>query len=516
MAMACNYESPTGGDEYLPFQLPQRSTALSLFLGSVRTSRTWGIGDFTALAQLSTLAAESGFDVLAVGPISAVPFVGAVPPSPYSPASRLWFNVSHIDVERVPGFDQIANEVNWRRVRALNTAPYSDPTAVRDIKMTVLRRIFDSTAPHIDIHASLARRRYLHEYALHGALSGHFGPDWRSWPPPYKSRFSPHVERWAEEHWREVRFIAWCALLGDRQLADAASTPLGCQLVLDLPVATPHSSADSWIWQWTTALDVDLGAPPDYIDPKTSRWPLAPMDPGRLRQQRFEPFSAVLDACFIHAHGVRIDHAYGLFRQYWLDRDRDAGYFVEQPSAELLQVIGRSARRHRGWVAMEELGPEPPGAEGVLRDAKAVSQRPFVTDQFDPGCQESWVGVTSHDLPTLRAFIEPESQVDGWILSRAFYDRASKKLSELVPCIDRISRDEVCSFVLAALDDRFKPYVLSASLDDVIGETRPYNLPGTTSDRYPNFLRAYPLIDEIEAFPSWLAVGGVVKGRRTR
>lgn len=496
------------------FALPPASTALSLFLGSVRTEDTWGIGDFGALARLSGQAARMGFDLVALGPIAAVPFAGEVSPSPYSPSSRLWFNISYVDVPRVPGFELIAEQIDWDRVRRLNRAGTTDPTAVRDLKLDALRRIFTATRPSAELDAGTADRRHLTPYSIHGALSLHLGPDWRAWPAELRSPASPQVERWADAHRDDVAFIRWCVSVVEEQLHRAARA--GCDLVLDLPVATPHDSADAWLWQESTALRVDLGAPPDYIDPTTSRWPLAPFDPSRLAALDFEPLASVLDAHLTHGRGLRIDHAYGLFRQYWLDHAGEAEYFVPQPTAELLRTIAQVARDRAGWVVMEELGPEPPGAEATLRSERLLSQRPFVADQFDPRCRETWVGISSHDLPTLGAYVDPTSQKDEWILNRSFFDRARAKLRALVPDLDELAGNQVAGTVLRAIDAAYHPHILCCALDDVTGDPRPYNLPGTGADRHPNFVRAYPTLHELETHPAWDPVVDLLAERRTR
>src|SRR5687768_546843 len=63
----------------------RRGWGLATQLYSVRSERSWGVGDFADLADLTALAGSRGADYVLVNPLHAADPVPPVEPSPYSP-----------------------------------------------------------------------------------------------------------------------------------------------------------------------------------------------------------------------------------------------------------------------------------------------------------------------------------------------------------------------------------------------------------------------------------------------
>ena len=80
----------------------RRGWGLATQLYSVRSKRSWGIGDFADLGDLATLSGERGADYVLVNPLHAAEPVPPVQPSPYSPSTRRFFNPLYIRVEAIP------------------------------------------------------------------------------------------------------------------------------------------------------------------------------------------------------------------------------------------------------------------------------------------------------------------------------------------------------------------------------------------------------------------------------
>ncbi len=74
-------------------------------LYGLRRKGDGGIGDYTALAQMAIESAKRGAHALAVSPTHAMFSAEPNRFSPYSPSSRLWLNVTHIDPAAVFGAD---------------------------------------------------------------------------------------------------------------------------------------------------------------------------------------------------------------------------------------------------------------------------------------------------------------------------------------------------------------------------------------------------------------------------
>jgi 4-alpha-glucanotransferase len=68
----------------------------------VRSRRSWGIGDFSDLADLAALSGTRGADYVLVNPLHAAEPVPPLQPSPYSPSTRRFFNPLYIRIEAIP------------------------------------------------------------------------------------------------------------------------------------------------------------------------------------------------------------------------------------------------------------------------------------------------------------------------------------------------------------------------------------------------------------------------------
>src|SRR5262249_37751769 len=86
----------------------RRLWAVAVQLYSLRSRRNWGIGDFTDLAALVTLAAGRGAAAIGLNPLHALFTDDAARVSPYAPNRPLFLNPLHLDVEAIPQFPGLA------------------------------------------------------------------------------------------------------------------------------------------------------------------------------------------------------------------------------------------------------------------------------------------------------------------------------------------------------------------------------------------------------------------------
>ena len=80
------------------------SWGLTCQLYGLRSTRNWGVGDFTDLARIAGAAGSCGAATLGINPLHALFAAEPLHCSPYSPSSRIWLDYLYIDVTAVPGF----------------------------------------------------------------------------------------------------------------------------------------------------------------------------------------------------------------------------------------------------------------------------------------------------------------------------------------------------------------------------------------------------------------------------
>jgi 4-alpha-glucanotransferase len=488
--------------------LPQeRSWGWMVQLYSLRSERSWGMGDYADLRTVLDASAADGAGVVLLNPLHAETPVAPVNPSPYSPSSRRFRSPLYLHVEDVPEHAAAPDDV---RAAVAACRPGTDPDRIpRDPVWTAKLAALELLWPlHREQDLAAWREAQgapLEEFALFCALAEVHGVPWQSWPEALRRPDGPAVQAAREEHAERIAFWCWVQLLVDEQLAGLGSG-MAVGVVHDLAVGVDAGGADAWALQDALALATTVGAPPDSFNQQGQDWGLPPWRPDRLAEMGYAPFRDVVRGVLRHAGGLRIDHVMGLFRLWWVPGGASAadGTYVSYDADALLAVLALEASRAGAIVVGEDLGTvedrvrESLDATGVLGSAVLW----FETD--DDGAHlppSTWraatlATVTTHDLPTAAGFLA-EEQV-----------RVRDELGQLSVPVEqeratvRRQREALLALLeqegLLAQCDGDVPLAMHAALvaapsllvlaafGDAVGDLRQPNLPGTV-DEYPNW-----------------------------
>ncbi len=483
-----------------------------LQLYAMRSSRSWGMGDFADLAEIARRSRGLGAGVLLVNPVQAISPTVPVERSPYSPASRRFANPLYLRIEHVPAYIT-ADPRTKGAVDALrpdNDTDLIDYDAVWTAKKAALELLW----PHVD-HPQ--PQGDLADFARFCALAEVHGPDWRRWPEQQKDPATATADP------DRVAFHAWLQHLCEQQLADArrAAGDLPVGIVHDLPVGVHPGGADTWAVRDAFAADVRVGAPPDAFSRHGQDWNLPPWRPDKLAEQGYEPFRAVLRNVLKHADGIRVDHVAGLWRLWWIPPGEPAkrGTYVHYDEDAMLAVLTLEAHRAGAVGVGEDLGTVEPKVTESLHDRGMLSSAVlwFQCDYDRPGHPlippEKWTesamaSVSTHDLPTVAGFLAAEHVRVRAELGQFHGDpepefrAAERERAELVALLkdEGLAADDLVT-AFHALLARAPSRLLLTSPQDALGETRQPNLPGTV-DQYPNWRIPLP-VDLDGFFADW-------------
>ena len=516
----------------------ERLWGLACHLYAVTSKGDWGIGDFTGLKALRAGAAGLGASVVGVNPLHAL-FPGRPgQASPYSPSSRLFLNPLYLDVSAVAEFADcaearriVASDPFQESLGQARAASHVDYAAVAGLKTKVLKRLF---AAFESTHSTASRQRdfaafcraggeALRRFALFQALAEHFAsPTWQGWPAAFHSPSTPEVADFATDHARELDYHLYLQWLADGQLAAAGEGGMVVGLYRDLAAAADPGGAEAWAEPDLVVSGAGFGSPPDAFNPEGQDWGTAPINPIVLGEKGYRPFIDILRANMAHAGALRIDHAMGLQRQFWIPRQGGGGgAYVHYPFADLLGVLALESVRNECLVVGEDLGTVPAGFRQRLAGEGVLSSRVFYFERHSDGLFKrpgdypglALATATTHDLPTIAGHwrgrdVEARGELGLYPSAKARREEEETREGDrrllLAALRDQGLLDEGGEADLAALLiavtrflARTPAQLAMVNLDDLAGEADQLNLPGSVSE-YPNWRRKLALT--VEAF----------------
>jgi 4-alpha-glucanotransferase len=508
---------------YLP-EDSRKILGLSINLYSLRSRRNWGVGDFGDLKRLSRSLASSGCNLIGINPLHALSNTIPFGISPYSPLSRLYKNFIYIDITEVE--DLKGYRPRRDMIQKLRQSRLIDYEAISKIKLEALRTGFRSfMSIHYDRGTDRDRdfRRFLHNegrslllFSTYMALSERFGsPDWQSWPQEYREPDSEAVKSFIRKEESSVLFhqyLQWLIELQHKGIKQDG-TP---GLYHDLAIGAIRGSSDVWSNKPLYALNMDVGAPPDDFSPDGQNWGFPPLIPERLRENGYELFIQTLRKNMMHAEAIRIDHALGIFRLFWIPTGMkpENGAYIRYPHEDLLRIIALESVRNRTIVIAEDLGTIGENVRENLRRFKMLSYRLFYFERNYPdpsflppsGYPElSLAAVTTHDLPTLYGYwigrdIEERKRLGKYPDDETWKRETLERQRDKMLIIDALKKEgliaqdfqlpsemteELCLAIYRYLI-KTPSRILLLSLDDIIGRIDQQNMPGVT-DGYPNW-----------------------------
>ena len=499
-----------------------RTWGVFLPLYALNSRRSLGSGDLTDLAALMEWVSGLGGRAVGTLPLLAAFLSEPFNPSPYAPASRLFWNEFYLDVARAPEFStctparELMSSPGFREeVEALRASPLVDYRRGMALKRRVIKELalsfFSGNDPGRQgaFREFLAANPELEEYAVFRATGETQRSPWPAWPESLRDRvITP--EAYEDE---AKRYHLYAQFVFDEQFGAISKRfrERGEVLYLDLPLGVSYDSYDVWRNRDLFVLDVSSGAPPDDFFTQGQDWGFPPMHPERSREEGFRYYRACLRHQFRHAGILRIDHVMGLHRFFWVPKGMTAreGTYVGYPAEEFYAVLTLESHRNGVRVVGEDLGTVPPYVRPAM--AKHGLSRMFVV-QFGlspdpakalrPVPAESLACVNTHDMPPFASFwggMDIDDRIELGLLDEEGAGKERERRLHVKTALSSFLRRKgwlgenqpggqaalaaSLSYLAAS-----KSGMVFANLEDLYGETHPQNVPGTWKER-PNWLR---------------------------
>ena len=503
------------------YGLPQKCWGVFLPLYALHSHTSWGGGDFSDLDKLVEWTAKQGGSVVATLPLLAS-FLG-VPdepfdPSPYAPASRLFWNEFYIDVSRIPELTSCQTARTLLKSTDVQTeiAALQKSSLVDYRRQIALKRqVLEALAHHFFAEPSVRQTAFadfveshprLEDYARFRAAGERFHTPWPEWPQPLRDGLLTDDDV-PKDLKRYHLYVQWIAHEQMQAVAEKARRH-GPGLYLDLPLGVHRFGYDVWHERDIFATDVSCGAPPDSFFPGGQDWGFPPLQPEKSRAQGYRYVRAYLRQHLQQAGVLRVDHVMGLHRLFWIPKGRDTsqGVYVRYPAEELYAILSIESQRNNVCIIGEDLGIVPSYVRpamvrhGIQRMHVLQYALPTQPDrQLQRVPAHSVASVNTHDMAPFAAFwqgLEQQERIELGLLDSVDvrqleqeYERREQALLAVLTkkgwlqgqaqVVDLQTLYTACVSYLAASS---APLVL-VSLEDVWAETQRQNMPGTGEEQ---------------------------------
>jgi 4-alpha-glucanotransferase len=498
---------------YFPFERKVWGVFAPIY--ALHSRRTANAGDLKDFESLLKWANSSGASLAGTLPLLASYMDEPFEPSPYAPASRLFWNEFYID----------GGDAGGRQSRRADSGLVDYRSEMR-LRRKILQQQCDAffrseRAEGRDRFADFVRSEpEVESYARFRAVTEQRGKGWTSWPAALQNgRIRPadydaNVERYH-------LYVQW--RLQEQLGTLARETHRNDELLyLDLPLGLHPDSFDVWRFPELFVRQAAGGAPPDPVFSKGQNWGFPPMHPEAIRQHHHNYTVAYVRNHLRYARMLRIDHVMGLHRLFWIPNGLtgDKGVYVEYPAEELYAILCLESHRNLAGIVGENLGTVPPQVIAAMErhniqqmyvlQYEAVGDDPAHALRAVPS--NAVASLNTHDMPPFRAFLDA-TDIDER-LDLGFLDEKSARTERRQRAAIRkllvqffrqkkllprgAGNDAAAIFKGAA---KFLAASMAAvvliNVEDLWGETLPQNIPATHRER-PNWSRRMkPSIEEI-------------------
>lgn len=523
---------------------------LAAQLYSLKKPDGWGIGDYGDLGTLIDKAAAQGASVIGLNPLHPLYPGNPAHRSPYSPTSRCFLNTLYIDVAGVANFHEckpaqkmVNSEEFKSKLALLNQAELIDYSETACCKYQVLELLYEHFhRNHIKKDTPLAQQysafkasmgEELQVFATFDALYEHFRKkdyhafSWTDWPIRYQDPNSEVVAKFQIRNKRRIDYFMYLQWLADSQLSAAADKAskgnMAIGLYLDLAVGCDGGGAEVWADKAAYVAGASVGAPPDQLNSMGQNWGLTPINPVALKAKAYQPLISALRSNMRYAGALRIDHVFGLMRQYWVGPGLDAteGAFVTFPLDDILRIIALESRRAKCVVVGEDLGTTPEGFGEIMAGAGLLSYRVLYFERWESGLfqrpenypEQSMVTVSTHDMPTLVGWwtgkdLDWREQLNLYPKDEMAKQERNNRVHSREMLLDALMDAKVMSSdeqplmsppkanieltkAVQAFLAKSPGRIQLIPMEDAIGLQEQVNIPGTI-DEHPNWLQRLP------------------------
>ncbi len=413
-----------------------RGAGVAIPVFSLRSKKSYGIGEFSDIPLMVDWAAKTGQSFLQLLPVNDTTMNRNWHESyPYNAISCFALNPAYIRLEEVGVLsDKEAMKAFRKQQRELNKLPQVDYDTVITAKWDYLHRIFAQEGERTLASSSFKHfykdnESWLRPYAAYCYLRDKYGtPDYTQWGDDSEYN-EDHNEMAAPIY----LFIQYHLHLQLKHAADYAHQH-GVVLKGDIPIGISRTSVEAWCHPGLFCLESQAGAPPDAFARDGQNWGFPTYNWPAMAAERYHWFAQRFTKMADYFDAYRIDHLLGFFRIWEIPSYTKSGLLGHfNPAMPLTpeEIISSGIAFYKERHAM----PFTPNDETDVL---------FVEDPYQPGTYHP--RINGFETESFKAMPEHERRAFYALHDHFYYHRhndfwhteAMKKLPALVDSTDML------------------------------------------------------------------------------
>ena len=302
-----------------------RTSGVAIPIFSLRSNRSFGVGEFSDLNLLIDWAAASKMSIIQVLPINDTSATNTWLDSyPYNAISIYALHPLYLGLHQYPLKSDAKNKKYLAESKALNTLDTVDYAKVIELKTKYLSDLFSEIGKEI-----LSSKEYqlfwtknnewLFPYACFCHLKEQMHTtrlsDWGEFEHYDKKKLIEYTNQnaAANENLNKTYFIQY---LLHKQLTEAKEYAYSKGVVLkgDIPIGISPNSVEAWTEPHLFNLDTQTGAPPDDFSVNGQNWGFPTYNWMEMRQDNYSWWTKRFTKMADYFDAYRIDHILGFFR----------------------------------------------------------------------------------------------------------------------------------------------------------------------------------------------------------
>ncbi len=326
-------------DGFVNAELPKwRGAGVGLPVFSIRTKKSFGVGDFVDLKLLIDWAETVGIKLIQVLPLNDTNGTRTdLDVLPYAAITAFALNPLFLNLPalgKLPAEHPLTFEYSLKQ-KEYNSKELVEFLEIVNFKFAYARTIFqlqkDDFLKKSDFQKFFIKNAYwLEPYAAFCFLRDKFStPDYTKWEEfadfskdKMDSLISPEGV-----HYDEIALNYFIQYHLHLQLSKAHEYAHKHNVVLkgDIPIGVNKNSVDTWANAELFNLDMQAGAPPDMFAVKGQNWELPTYNWDEIRKTDFEWWKRRFEQMSNYFDAFRIDHILGFFRIWQIPNEHEEG-----------------------------------------------------------------------------------------------------------------------------------------------------------------------------------------------